>query len=52
MGVLPVVRRVNDNITTHAYLNHTWKPNYTRVHDEHIRQNPDFPEPYTIYHNN
>lgn len=45
------VAKPKDNIIDDAYLNHTWKPNSYWVHDEWIKNNPEFPEPYTHHYN-
>ena len=38
-------------VVDHHQLNHTWKPSSSYVHDEWIKRNPDYPEPYTHYYN-
>jgi lysophospholipase L1-like esterase len=43
--------KVGSNLLTVYRLNHTWKPNSERVHDEWLKDNPEFPEPYTHVYN-
>jgi hypothetical protein len=43
--------KVGNNLVTMYRINHTWKPNSQRVHNEWIKDNPDFPEPYTHVYN-
>jgi lysophospholipase L1-like esterase len=45
------VTRPAGNTVPHSRLNHTWKPNATKVHAEWVEDNPDFPEPYVHHYN-
>ena len=41
-----------EKLDSDFYLNHTWKPNSSKLHKEWIPANPDFPNPYIHYYNN
>jgi lysophospholipase L1-like esterase len=43
--------KVGSNLLTMYRINHMWKPNSERVHNEWVKDNPEFPEPYTHVYN-
>jgi len=43
--------KLASNVANAYRLNHTWKPLGRQVHDEWIKSNPDFPEPYVHVYN-
>ena len=47
----PFVEVPSAHYTGSARLNHMWPPNMEQTHNEWIRDNPEYPEPYTHYYN-
>ncbi|MDC0357567.1 SGNH/GDSL hydrolase family protein [Oligoflexia bacterium] len=45
------ITRHGDNLADSRRVNHTWQPNSSWEHTEWIRDNPDFPKPYTHHYN-
>lgn len=46
-----LVEKPANEIISHWRLNHIWRPNYRSLHKEWIKNNPDFPKPFTLLFN-
>ena len=51
LGISVFKPRLSNNLIDHDQLNHIWRPNFKKVHNEWIERNPEYSKPYIHYYN-
>jgi len=46
------VNKAGSHLSADFYLNHTWKPMESKIHEEFVKENPRFPNKYKHFYNN